>query len=141
MDLQVRARKGISILEYLREYVRPFLSSQLYYQANGHYPGGEHRHGFVGKMDRYFEVLNTQDPSIVIKAFNIRLNGGYPPSGHKCWCGSGLKYEQCHLKAMKWLQAVFTETIQSDRRILLVLVHSKKFELFMKLDESNQSVA
>ncbi len=98
------AKSGISLLDFILKYVRPFYANQLYRQEFGEYKNGEYAHHGEGVWQALEEEFNTMDRSKIRQfLMDMRTKRG---RNDVCFCGSGKKYKKCHLTRTKLLETV-----------------------------------
>lgn len=110
----LRAKKGITILQFLDEYVVPYFASQLYYEKKTDWAGGEYKHGFDGSLQYYQELTGILETSILSdflkNIWRYKNMGMYDD----CFCGSGRKLKFCHKVALKEILMISPKKIESD---------------------------
>lgn len=99
----LRARTGITILQFLNEFVIPFFADQLYFEKEVDWASGDYKHDFDGKLQYYHEVSGINNPVDLLfllknldKIQNLNMYSF-------CFCGSGIKLKYCHKTALKKL--------------------------------------
>lgn len=110
----LRAKKGISILQFLDEYVIPYFADQLYYEKESKWANGDYEHGFDGKMQYYSELMgvgNFKDVLRILKNLERISGSGMYES---CFCNSGKKLKFCHKNAVQQLLKLPTKQINAD---------------------------
>src|ERR1035437_1003929 len=55
----LRCKKGITVTDYIREEVVPYLFNQTHRRVEGYYVNGEYGHGTLGIYEYYSNLLNT----------------------------------------------------------------------------------
>lgn len=113
--IEIEERKGISIFDFIKRYVLPYLANQLYYENNPDkkWANGEYKHGFEGIVQYYCEVLEVSTLEELHKELKNYLEIKVKRND-KCFCGSGLKYKKCHLIKTLPLSKISTKTIRND---------------------------
>jgi hypothetical protein len=99
-DEILKCKNGISVLTFIEEYAIPYFANQVYYLQNEKYLNGEYSHGKDGYIEFYTKFFKTADVSKwredverVKSGSTIKMN-----RNKLCFCGSGLKYKNCHDK-------------------------------------------
>lgn len=110
----LRARKGITILQFLDEYVVPYFANQLYFEKEKVWANGDYQHGFDGKLQDYFEMTGIKNLvelqyllSNLEKTFNLKMY-------EVCFCGSGKKLKYCHKESLKKILSLPKTQIEND---------------------------
>jgi len=86
---------------YIKEKVIPFLCNQVYFTRHGEWAFGEFSHGSKGIYEFYKELFRTNNiVQIILSLKNIYLGKYNFERNWKCFCGSGIKYKNCHLNVM-----------------------------------------
>jgi len=112
-QLMYRARFGISIGYYLREWVYPFFSNQLYRLKEGRYAGGEYAHHFDGVVQFYKDNLRLE-PEAAVRILEKLLTKQPVGRNEPCPCGSAKKTKACHQPAIDFMKTVGADTISKD---------------------------
>ena len=110
----LRAKKGITILQFLDEYVIPHFADQLYYEKEQDWASGDYRHGFDGKIQYYSELTgvdNLKDVLYILKNLERIMHIGMY---ELCFCNSGKKLKFCHKNAVKQLLQLPPKQINID---------------------------
>lgn len=113
-ELEIRASRGLTIFEYLREYAYPYLANQVFFQASGRYAGFEYKHGIEGVKQFYHDVFKTTDNDIIKRFLIGFLKQQLPKYIDKCWCGSTRSFRKCHLLSVNQLKNINKERIKFD---------------------------
>lgn len=110
----LRKKKGITIVQFLDEYVVPYLADQLYYEKEDDWANGDYLHDFQGKIQYYSEVTGTADLKDMVHILKnldrISTIGMYDP----CFCNSGRKLKYCHRDAVKKLLQLPCKYVEDD---------------------------
>lgn len=124
-DLRYRFLEGFEIVAWMEEYVETYLFSYEYYQRFKEFPFGERRHGYIGVIESYQDMLKTSDGSETLRMMVAIASRPY--RGHLlCPCNSGRKIRNCHGEAMRWFS--------SDSRRILILQEDLK-QCFLEMEE------
>ena len=116
-ELLYWSNRGISIFEFIREKVYPFLANQLYYEKEGEYANGEYMHNDLGVRQFYKDRLNLVDTEIILDFLSRILSNNLPGRNDYCLCKSGEKYKNCHYEALNFLKAVGNEQVRKDIKL------------------------
>jgi len=104
IELEEKAKSGISILQFIDEYVLPFYANQLHKKHFGYYKNGEYAHNAEGVWEALEEEFNTKDRVKIRRFFKeMRTKRG---RNDVCFCGSGKKYKKCHLLRINIIEKV-----------------------------------
>lgn len=110
----LRAKKGITILQFLDEYVIPFFANQLYFEKENDWANGDYKHQIDGKIQYYREltgVSNLTDILYILKNIHrIKSLKMYDA----CFCNSGKKLKYCHKNALKQLLQLPKKQVDLD---------------------------
>ena len=58
----LRAKRGVTILNFLDEYVIPYFADQLFFEKEKNWANGDYEHGFDGKLQYYKEITGVVSP-------------------------------------------------------------------------------
>lgn len=105
--------KNYSIIEYIDQFVIPFLGNQVYYEIHGVWVNGDYRHGRQGIFEFYVELLHVQNPTVIAELMEITLQT-FPKLSQKCPCKSGKRLKKCHLKGIVILKKIPLIQLTSD---------------------------
>lgn len=96
-EIKAKWQSNRGIIGFFEDFVEPFLSWQLFYEAHGHAgPFGQRSHGAKGILEFYAEFLGLPY-ELHIPMFMEMLGRLNKPKGHEpCPCGSGRKLRYCH---------------------------------------------
>lgn len=99
-DEILKCKNGVSILEFMENYGLPYLANQAFRKAKGMYKNGEYSHGRKGVLEFYADFFKTSDISKWKEYIHVLKLGKEVKTGRneRCFCGSGLKYKNCHAK-------------------------------------------
>jgi hypothetical protein len=115
----IRKRTGITIKEFIFEYVIPFFANQIYFETNNNsWANGDYLHGYNGFIQYYQELFKTMDINIIVLGFRCFFAKSMK-SYEKCFCGSNLKYRKCHLKALDQMEKMSSLRLKNDYKLLI----------------------
>lgn len=121
----LRCKDGITITEYIREEVMPYLFNQTHRRVEGFYVNGEYGHGQLGIYEFYANELNTgADIKQTIRLMRFIASNDRPGRTSVCFCGRNIKFRYCHRDAFDKLKKLGDETIQA---------HAYNFEKVVRL--------
>ena len=97
--------KEPTLNNFIINLLNPYLLSWLWYERYNKMPWGERKHGSMGIIESYQELLNLTSSKHTIRfmdnfiynRFHFRL---------ECPCGSGLAYRRCHEKTINNLEMI-----------------------------------
>ena len=114
----LRAKKGITILQFLDEYVIPYFADQLYYEKEDGWANGDYQHGIDGKIQYYSELTGTDDLKEILYILKnlerINTIELYKP----CFCKSGKKLKYCHKNELKILLNLPNDYLEKEIKLL-----------------------
>lgn len=103
----IRCLNGITLLEYIKEEALPYLFNQTHRRLEGYYVNGEYSHGVGGLYEFYSEELKTGDDiEKTLKLIHFIAKNPMPNRTSLCFCGSGVKFRNCHRVAFKKLKQI-----------------------------------
>ncbi|HML96263.1 MAG TPA: SEC-C domain-containing protein [Thermodesulfobacteriota bacterium] len=108
-----RLSQNPSIISFIEGPVYQFLLSQSYYELTGDWLFGEWAHGPAGVFEFYSEILETEDPKIIL-TFVKYLSNKEIRNYWRCYCGSGRKLKKCHLTFMYKIRNQIPSFIADD---------------------------
>lgn len=104
---------GATILEFLNGPVRDFFLLQLFFELTGDPISQARPHGVEGKLEYYYEELETRSLDVVIKA--VQYLARKEVKGHwDCYCGSGKRLRDCHFDKIRDLRCRIAPAIASQ---------------------------
>lgn len=115
----IRKKTGITIKEFIFEYVIPFFANQIYFETNNNsWANGDYLHGYSGFIQYYQELFSTKDINTIVLGFRCFFSKSIKPY-EKCFCGSELKYKKCHLKAHTQMAKMSSYRLKDDFKLLI----------------------
>jgi hypothetical protein len=103
----IRCVNGITITEYIKEEVLPYFFNQTHRRLEGYYVNGEYGHGLAGIYQFYSEELRTgKDIQRTLRLMHFIATHHRPDRTSKCFCGSGLKFRNCHREIFDRLKLI-----------------------------------
>jgi len=112
--LTFASKKGITLLEFLRNWVYPFLMNQIYFNHAKQFANGEYPHGFEGIQKFYAVKLGLTDIHIIVLILKSIINNLVPGNNDPCICGSEKKFKHCHKFSVKYLKDLGRESASKD---------------------------
>jgi hypothetical protein len=101
---------GSTIVYFIERLVKPFFVWQIDYDLNdGKSSIGEWGHNLQGIFEFYFEILNTNNPKVVVK-FLKYLTSKHIKLHWPCFCASGNQLRFCHINLLKELREKITRS-------------------------------
>jgi len=113
-ELLYLARRGLKLVNFIRDKVYPYFANQLYYMKNGCFAKGEFKHRLDGILQFYDERLNISDTEVAIRFLERLVINKLPGRNDPCLCNSGKKYKYCHETSMAFLKSIGTDKVKSD---------------------------
>jgi SEC-C motif len=89
-------KNGITVLEFIDEWVLPYLANQVYRNLTGNFANGEYSHGVLGIIEFYEKLLVTKNENEIVKILYFILKENKPKRTNICFCGSRKKFRHCH---------------------------------------------
>lgn len=117
------AKRGINILNFLKDYVYPYFANQLYKFETKKYAGEEYKHHFEGIKQFYSEDLNIQDAKTAVLILEAVLKNDIPGRNAKCICLRD-KFKKCHLSTVDFLMRLPRERLRQDLDEFMKIVSS-----------------
>ena len=109
----IRCKKGITVIEFIREEVMPYLFNQTHRRVEGYYVNGEYGHGLFGIYQFYAIELNTgNDIRQTIGLLQFISSNERPGRTMLCFCGSKIKFRRCHRDAFDKLKLIGDDRLQ-----------------------------
>jgi len=121
-DEILKCKDGISVIGFIDNYAIPYFANQIYRKQNGRYKNGEYSHGPIGLLEFYSVLFQTTDKSKWREYVNSASSGNAINAGRnvKCFCGSGLKYKNCHNKIFYNINRIGIKRIINDLKIYIL---------------------
>jgi hypothetical protein len=108
------SKKGISIVDFIKQKVYPYFANQLYYDKHNHFAGEEYAHHFEGIKQFYRESLNLVNHDSIVSTLEFLLSGKKAERNIICPCRSKKKLKYCHLESIEFLFALGKERLLVD---------------------------
>lgn len=103
----LRCKNGITLIEYIREEVLPYLFNQTHRRVEGYYVNGEYAHGVAGIYQFYAETLRTgYNIKLTLEIMNFIATHERPSRTSFCFCGKKIKFRHCHRDAFDKLKSI-----------------------------------
>lgn len=115
----LRCRNGITLLEYIDEEVVPYFFNQTHRRVEGYYANGEYLHGVMGLYQYYAELFQISDIHRLVRMMIWVGENSKPNRTSMCFCGSGLKYRNCHRGAYETMALIGQDTFLGHTLILI----------------------
>lgn len=108
-------KNGITVLSFIRNQVIPYLANQSYRMLEGEYKD-EYPHGTEGYAMFYSNLMKTSDVKLWLQYVNYAFveMAGKAERNKLCFCGSGIKYKNCHDKVFDQIRCIGKENILKD---------------------------
>lgn len=113
---QLLLKKKIKSLDdFIKRIVIPFFQNNSYFEIKKCYINGDYKHGSLGIIEAYQEILNIQDIYLLLEVLINYIKGKAKLQRNEpCFCGSGRNYKHCHYSNYKDLCLIEKETIIHD---------------------------
>lgn len=123
---------GITILEFIENWVIPYLANQTYRFKTGNYANGEYAHnGLLATIEFYQELFKTSNIDLIINYIFRIVSISRPNRTELCFCGSKQKFRNCHKSAFDVCSLLKGKTLIFD---LIILKGQSKLYRNMNLD-------
>jgi len=116
----LRLKKGLSILNFIEEYVHKYFCWQLRYDAGDFENLKEWSHNDGGTLEFYMEVFSTEDIYEIVKFLQIIIEGKLPRRNDSCICGKEKNYKRCHMNAVEYIMPLGNTMLFNDSKTLLL---------------------
>lgn len=126
-NIALKSKKGISIKEFIANYVHRYFCWQLRYEAGDKEGLEEWAHHDKGTLQFYKENLNTEDIKTIIKILRTLSESPLPQRNVLCICGSNKKYKLCHENLIKKIYELGKDRFRIDLGILQNLNNANTF--------------
>ena len=100
---------GYDCYAYVEKKILPYLANQHYFDRNGEWFIEGFDHNINGVIEFYSEIFKTDNKEFVLSQLGDILNNKKYGRNESCFCGSELKFKNCHHKR---------NLIQNERNIL-----------------------
>jgi hypothetical protein len=123
---------GITVLQFMENWVIPYLANQTYRFNTGNYSNGEYSHNvLLATIEFYQELFRTCDVDLIINYIFIIVSSSRPHRTELCFCGSKQKFRNCHKSAFYICSLLKDKTLIYD---LIILKEQSKLYRNMNLD-------
>jgi len=95
-NIILRAKKGITIKEFIEQYVHRYLCWQLRYDVGDRDSLEEWAHYDKGILQFYRANFKINDTTTIIKILKTLIDNRLPKRNEACLCNSNKKYKACH---------------------------------------------
>lgn len=121
-DEILKCKNGISIIRFIENYAVPYFANQIYRKLNGVYKNGEYSHGILGLLEFYSNLFQTSDKSKWREYVKLVSSGKTIKLGRndRCFCGSNLKYKNCHDKIFYNINRLGIKQIIKDLKMYIL---------------------
>lgn len=109
----LRCKEGITVTEYIREEVLPYLFNQTHRRVEGYYVNGAYSHNEFGIYEFYAALLKTgNDIRRTVQLMEYIAMHEKPLRTSRCFCGNGQKFRHCHREAFNTLKKIGDDIVQ-----------------------------
>lgn len=121
-DEILKCKDGISVIAFIESYAIPYFANQIYRKLNGKYKNGEYSHGEIGLLEFYCVLFQTSDKSKWREYVNFVSSGKTIKArrNERCFCGSSLKYKNCHNKVFYNINRIGIKQIIKDLKMFIL---------------------
>lgn len=110
----LRCKNGITLTEYIKEEVLPYLFNQTHRRIEGFYVNGEYSHGQIGIYEFYADILKTSaNIQLTLKLMNYIATHNRPGRTSLCFCGQKIKFRHCHREAFDKIKEIGDDAIKN----------------------------
>lgn len=115
-------KNGINVLFFIENVAIPYFANQVHRKIAGYYKNGEFGHGALGLKQFYSGLLKTADENKWREYFEIAfVNKPLRISRNDCcFCGSNIKYKNCHHLIFQNLRLIGGEQVYKDFKIIFL---------------------
>lgn len=117
-DELFQCRNNISVLNFMKKQVSPYLFNQTHRRINGYYANDEFDHGTAGKWQFYAEKFGIEDKAQIISI--LKTYGGQLHKKSPCFCGRKAKFRKCHPEVYQFIKSVPLKYLVEEIRELTV---------------------
>lgn len=114
--------KKYTLIDYFNKLVIPFFASHKLKELSINDGIGEYSHFGAGIIEYYEGKFETKNIDTIIESLNILSCKKHYERNKKCFCGSGEKYKNCHLKKLYNYQIfdrrIFLEDLQDIEKVI-----------------------
>lgn len=122
----LRASRGITIIQFINEYVIPFFANQLYFEKHHKWANGDYLHSIEGIIQFYKEQTHLGSAEEIILFLKKLPTIKQLSRNDRCFCNSELKYKNCHLLQLNKILSLPINRINQD--LLLIQLSTQKIE-------------
>lgn len=109
----IRCKDGITIIDYIREQVIPYLFNQTHRRVEGYYVNGEYSHGLHGIYEFYSDTLGTgNNYKKTVELMMFIASHEKPGRTTFCFCGSNIKFRNCHRESFNIIKNIKKEYLE-----------------------------
>ncbi len=120
-NIIIRAKKGITIEDFIEQYVHRYFCWQLRYDAGDRDGLEEWAHYDKGTLQFYRTNFNLYDIKIILKIIQALIENRLPRRNDPCICNSSKKYKACHENIIKRIINLGREQFKKDYNVLSTL--------------------
>jgi hypothetical protein len=100
-DIMTRWSLHPDIINFLENFVAPFLVWQVYYDAHQKPPSwGQRSHFSEGIIEYYAELLSMNKSQSIVEFMKLLARKNRPKGHEQCPCGSGERLRNCHRRLL-----------------------------------------
>jgi len=102
----LETRNGITTNDFIRKVLIPNLAWRLCRLEGLTTELKEYRHGILGIIDRYKEILKTDNVRLILVMLARTVLNQLPERNDLCFCGGQRKYKLCHQQSIESLKLI-----------------------------------
>ena len=105
-----------SITKFFDLILVPYFQNNSFYEINREYVQGEYSHDGLGILEGYQDILGIENPFVITKVIQDRINGVKMTIRDGCFCGNGKTMKKCntHLMNYRKFRHIDKETLILD---------------------------
>jgi hypothetical protein len=120
-DEILNCKDGISLSLFIENYAIPYFANYIYKNQTGKFKNGEYGHNINGIIQFYSSLMKTDNTDLWIQYFKNAFRGLKVECGRNdfCFCGSEIKYKQCHYKVFNTLSQIGEKQVLNDLNLII----------------------
>jgi len=103
---------GITLSSFIENQVKPYFFNQKHREMHGFFVR-ERSHGQFGNIEFFIDIFKTSNILSIVKGLQYIKNRVEPGRTHPCFCGSGVKYRNCHREAYRLLKPLSPQILEA----------------------------
>ena len=121
-DEILKCKNGIIVSLFIEKYAIPYFANYIYKKQIGEYKNGEYAHGVIGNCQFYEALMKTDNRDLWIQYYKTAFRNLKVECGRNdpCFCGSGIKFKQCHAEVFNKLWQIGEIQIRNDFNLIFI---------------------